>query len=134
MPVIYKYTGGIPRLVNTLCDTALTCAYADNVKTISASMIQTAVEELQWLPYAKRINAQRLKKSEGRPGAESHAQQDQVQVIERLGSKLERLDTIATSLSTIAQKLSNIEALLRRNSEPSTPPIREGKSEIVRLK
>ena len=27
LPAIYKYSGGVPRLINTLCDTALTCAY-----------------------------------------------------------------------------------------------------------
>src|SRR5262252_4354465 len=31
LPIIYKYTGGIPRMINTLCDTALTCAYADEL-------------------------------------------------------------------------------------------------------
>src|SRR6266850_1739148 len=30
LPAIYRYAGGIPRLINTLCDTALTSAYADN--------------------------------------------------------------------------------------------------------
>ncbi len=36
LPRIYKYAGGIPRLINTLCDTALTCAYADSLPGITA--------------------------------------------------------------------------------------------------
>src|SRR5438309_2590870 len=36
LPHIYKYAGGIPRLINTLCDTALTCAYADSLPGITA--------------------------------------------------------------------------------------------------
>src|SRR5580693_6067416 len=29
-PIIYKYTGGVPRLINTLCDTSLMAAFALN--------------------------------------------------------------------------------------------------------
>ena len=32
IPLIYRYTGGIPRLINSLCDTALICAFVDNKK------------------------------------------------------------------------------------------------------
>jgi len=52
--LVYKFTGGVPRLINTLCDTALICAFADNVKTISAHGVTKAVRELQWVPYAER--------------------------------------------------------------------------------
>jgi general secretion pathway protein A len=46
--VIYDYTGGIPRLVNTLCDTALLVAFADEKKLLTADDIMTAVDELDW--------------------------------------------------------------------------------------
>jgi type II secretory pathway predicted ATPase ExeA len=48
---IFVYTGGIPRLVNTLCDTALLVAYADEKTTVSADDIMLAVEELDWKEY-----------------------------------------------------------------------------------
>jgi len=48
---IFIYTGGIPRLVNTLCDTALLVAYADEKPAVSADDIMTAVEELEWKEY-----------------------------------------------------------------------------------
>jgi type II secretory pathway predicted ATPase ExeA len=51
---IYEYTGGIPRLINTLCDTALTCAYADNLEKVGKKEIETAVEELQWKKFSER--------------------------------------------------------------------------------
>ena len=35
IPVIYRYTGGIPRLTNTLCDTALLSAFAQDHTTVS---------------------------------------------------------------------------------------------------
>jgi putative secretion ATPase (PEP-CTERM system associated) len=46
--VIYRFSGGIPRLINTLCDTALLCAFADEKKTIEADDVISAAEELNW--------------------------------------------------------------------------------------
>ena len=46
--VIYNYSGGIPRLVNTLCDTALLVAFADEKKSLTADDIMAAVDELDW--------------------------------------------------------------------------------------
>ena len=46
--VIFRFAGGVPRLINTLCDTALLCAFADDKKTVDAGDIMSAVEELNW--------------------------------------------------------------------------------------
>ncbi len=53
---IYQYTGGVPRLINTLCDTTLLCAFADNVDRIGKKEIETAIEELQWSDYNSRTD------------------------------------------------------------------------------
>jgi putative secretion ATPase (PEP-CTERM system associated) len=45
---IHRYSGGIPRLINTLCDTALLCAFADEKHVVELSDIEAAVEELNW--------------------------------------------------------------------------------------
>ena len=47
-PKIFLYSGGIPRLINTLCDTAMLCAFAEDKKTIDEDDIMAAVEELGW--------------------------------------------------------------------------------------
>ncbi len=47
-PKIFLYSGGIPRLINTLCDTAMLCAFAEEKKTIDEDDIMAAVEELGW--------------------------------------------------------------------------------------
>jgi hypothetical protein len=57
-PVIYRYTGGIPRLVNTLCDTALLAAFTQDRTTVSTDDVQAAVNELQWVEYAARTFSQ----------------------------------------------------------------------------
>tara|TARA_R110002096_G_scaffold46751_1_gene125108 strand:+ start:1888 stop:3129 length:1242 start_codon:yes stop_codon:yes gene_type:complete len=46
--VIYRFSGGVPRLINTLCDTALLCAFAEEKHTIEATDVISAAEELNW--------------------------------------------------------------------------------------
>jgi type II secretory pathway predicted ATPase ExeA len=46
--VIYRFTGGVPRLINTLCDSALLVAFADEKTRISAADVQATAEELGW--------------------------------------------------------------------------------------
>lgn len=45
---IYRYTGGTPRLVNTLCDTAMMAAYGVDRDTVTLADVDAAIEELQW--------------------------------------------------------------------------------------
>ena len=56
LPVIYRYTGGIPRLVNTLCDTSLLAAFAQDRDTVDLSTLHAAIDELQWQEYAARTH------------------------------------------------------------------------------
>jgi len=53
-PVVFKYTGGIPRLINTLCDTAMLAAFAQDRQSVSSEDMESAVAELQWVEYAAR--------------------------------------------------------------------------------
>jgi len=45
---IYRYSGGVPRLINTLCDTALLCAFADEKSAVGLDDVMAAVAELNW--------------------------------------------------------------------------------------
>lgn len=51
IPLIYLYTGGRARLINVLFDHALLAAYVENKKTVNAGVVESAVEELQWVPF-----------------------------------------------------------------------------------
>jgi general secretion pathway protein A len=51
--LIYRYTGGVPRLINTLCDTALMAA-TDDRDVVTRDDITTVLAELQWSEYASR--------------------------------------------------------------------------------
>ena len=46
--LIYRFSGGVPRLINTLCDTALLCAFADEKAHVDESDVLSAIEELNW--------------------------------------------------------------------------------------
>ncbi len=56
---IFRYTGGVPRLTNILCDTAMLCAYAEESDTVDERLVKAAVEELQWVEYAERVRDRR---------------------------------------------------------------------------
>jgi type II secretory pathway predicted ATPase ExeA len=53
-PLIFRYCGGVPRLVNTLCDTALMAAFTADRSTVTRADVQAAVDELRWVEYAAR--------------------------------------------------------------------------------
>lgn len=55
-PKIVEYTGGIPRLINTLCDKILTCGYADDRSFLDTSDLENALNELQWKPYCNNAD------------------------------------------------------------------------------
>ncbi len=136
-PVMFKYTGGLPRLINTLCDTAMTCAFADNVHTVSLSVLNTAIEELQWLPYVKRINMRRAESSQPSEAAQV-ALTDNTHALVDIGRQLGKIQTLAQSLTPLPERIANIEALLEeiagsvRNTLP--PSLSAERNSAVRHK
>jgi type II secretory pathway predicted ATPase ExeA len=61
---IYKYTGGVPRLINTLCDTSLMASFGRDRDTVSAEDLDAAIQELQWVEFAASTNRMRILKLE----------------------------------------------------------------------
>jgi general secretion pathway protein A len=57
-PVIFRFTGGVPRLVNTLCDTAMMAAYTADRGLVTPLDIESAVGELQWVEFSARTQQQ----------------------------------------------------------------------------
>jgi type II secretory pathway predicted ATPase ExeA len=53
---IYKYTGGVPRLINTLCDTCLMAAFGKDKNTVTAEELGAAIRELQWVEFTSGTN------------------------------------------------------------------------------
>ncbi|MGD8324912.1 MAG: AAA family ATPase [Gammaproteobacteria bacterium] len=53
--LVFRYAGGVPRLTNVLCDTAMLCGFSEGKDTIDVGLINEAVNELQWVEYEKRF-------------------------------------------------------------------------------
>ena len=82
LDAIFRYTGGVPRLINTLCDTALLCAFADNKPRATLDDVMAAVTELDWDEHESNTGVfQQLQEmASRRPGTESHVMQIEVRV------------------------------------------------------
>ncbi len=63
IPAIFRYTGGVPRLINTLCDTVLTSMFVDEDEVINGDTISSALEELKWVPFDERSNRKKNKQT-----------------------------------------------------------------------
>ena len=53
---IYRYSGGVPRLVNTLCETAMMAAFTADRDHVLAEDVTATVEELGWPEFSERSN------------------------------------------------------------------------------
>lgn len=56
---LYTFTGGIPRLLQTLCDNALLSSYATGQRQVSPQTIREAAQELGLHPPQKKAGPQR---------------------------------------------------------------------------
>ncbi len=54
LELIYRYTGGVPRLVNTLCDTSMMAAFNEESVVVTLKHVEEAIAELQWTEFSKR--------------------------------------------------------------------------------
>jgi general secretion pathway protein A len=48
--LIYKYSGGIPRLINAVCDKTLLAGFVMQTGLITRKLVDLAIEELQGVP------------------------------------------------------------------------------------
>ena len=112
IPAIYEYTGGIPRLINTLCDTALTCAFADDSAGVDEATVKTAVLELQWKPFGAR--SRQASRSmppmvfDGAPGARDRDLKEVAEAVASMEPRLDGIETLLKSVLTILQRRNRI--------------------------
>jgi len=71
--LIHRYTGGVPRLINTLCDTALLCAFAEEKEEVTIEDVLSAINELDWEEHELNTGVLRkLSKPVFNPGTQNH--------------------------------------------------------------
>ena len=54
--VVYRYTGGVPRRINTFCDRMLLFAFLEEVHEINEELLEQVVEELSEESFEKTGN------------------------------------------------------------------------------
>jgi type II secretory pathway predicted ATPase ExeA len=57
--MVFRYAGGVPRLINVLCDTAMLCAFAEEKTLVNDRLVKAAADELQWVEFTERPHGQR---------------------------------------------------------------------------
>jgi hypothetical protein len=124
IPPIFRYAGGIPRLINTLCDTILTCAYADNLPAIKAEIVEAAAKELQWPLYAERVDKRRTTTRREASEGVRELLQDQCEKLAMIAGRVGKIEELSPALESIGKSLAAIETYLRNLLQSRTlqPP------------
>jgi general secretion pathway protein A len=52
--IIYRFSGGIPRLVNNICDNAMLAAFSEAMPIVNSTIIDRVVDDLDLVPSARR--------------------------------------------------------------------------------
>jgi general secretion pathway protein A len=113
LPLVYRYAGGIPRLINTLCDTALTVAFADNLPEVTPEIVETAAKELQWPLHSEREKSRVKVKAGAIEGGVQAVLREQSQMLAAISAQLSKLEDRAPALEAIGKTLMAIERHLR---------------------
>ena len=58
--LIWKYSEGIPRKINVLCDNALLIAYGLETREVNVDILNEAITDLSWSPYLDKTKPQDL--------------------------------------------------------------------------
>jgi len=113
---IYQFSGGIPRLINILCDFALLAAYVDSRKTVNLEIIEEVVKDLESRDYRNESPESPVRNTAGNA--------DKSELFETAGSFALRLikleETLNSSLyeiKSISEKVKKLEELLSRSKE-----------------
>jgi len=80
--ILYRFTGGIPRLINTLCDTTLLCAFADDKSVVEALDVIAAAEELGWQEHESNTGVyDQLRQEELGRGQQSDSYRTRIEIV-----------------------------------------------------
>jgi general secretion pathway protein A len=125
LPFIYNYTGGIPRLINTFCDVALTCAFADDLPEVTLEVMAAAIQELQWPSYTERIEKHRLK-APSIPAETGMLEilRGQSGALAAIAGQAEKIEHLAPALESIGKSLAAIEIHLRDLAKKQSADLR----------
>ena len=102
---VHRYTGGVPRLINALFDTALITAFVEQEKSISIKILELSVDELQWIPYAERVGIKHF--AEKNVASLNMAGEPTPKLVQMDGNKVVACFDITKEVTTIGRIPSN---------------------------
>lgn len=121
LPIIFEYTGGIPRLINSLCDMAMLTAYVDERQLVDEDVIQASLDELGWVPFRDRPTQRARREAstnQALPQAALAGGHVTTELSDAIGEKVERLYAFMPRMSAgLMGKMRLIEERLRDLSE-----------------
>ncbi len=80
--VIYRFSGGVPRLINTLCDTSLLIAFADEKNEVDAGDVISAAQELNWEEHESNTGVyEQLRQLEADRSSDSSSHVTKIEVV-----------------------------------------------------
>ena len=105
--LIYQHSLGIPRIINVICDTALVYGYADGIKTIDKSVIETVIKEREESGIFNKLH---ISFDDGRTEIipeekDLGSSENLVQIVEK------RIDLIDTKIEWLQEELRNLKNL-----------------------
>ncbi len=63
-PLIYRYTGGIPKLINTLCNDLLTEAHSKKLHEITEELVRNVADDRKLLPHVVPLQSKGRRKTD----------------------------------------------------------------------
>jgi general secretion pathway protein A len=102
--LIYRESGGIPRMINLICDSALIYGFADEIRTIDAQTIGSVIEELRFMGAVGEIPSD----AAGAGGGEDETHGDGfLRRLEMLEAKVQVLDkTVQDQIRELEKRTS----------------------------
>ncbi len=58
--LIWEYSGGVPRMINILCDNAFLIGYGLKRKQIKEPIVEEAIKDLSWSPFSETIETRAM--------------------------------------------------------------------------
>ncbi|MCW9024514.1 MAG: AAA family ATPase [Gammaproteobacteria bacterium] len=135
--LIYQHSKGIPRLINMLCDTAMVYGYAEQTKTIDASIIIDVIKEREtqgMLPKYEELNEEttseyvdkllREEEIEAKAVNLSSLEENKKQVMAALHSQQARQTAVAAGSHSSAKPAIQLvsSTVVSENVEPEKQP------------
>ncbi|MEO8224749.1 MAG: AAA family ATPase [Gammaproteobacteria bacterium] len=93
IPEIHRLTGGIPRLINTLCDTALTACMVEDQPRVNLEILDNVVHELRWQWFEEQGPAagRRQAAAAVKPASDTHVSL----MVYRSGQLVDQIEAVA---------------------------------------